>query len=138
MAADRALLDTGVLVAFLHGDDGAHERAVKALRSFHGTLLTTESVLTDSIHLLSKTNVGPSACVEFFLREGALLVPASRASLARCRLILERNAQLPIAYTDATLAALAEDTDTWTILTFQRQRFYTLRGPSGTRFRVRP
>lgn len=111
---------------------------MRALRAFRGTLLTTEAVLTESMRLLARTNVGPSACVEFFLRSGALLVPSSRSSLARCRLVVEERADMSASFTDATLLALAEETDTWTVLTFQRKRFYALRGRNDQRFRVRP
>lgn len=138
MAADRTLLDTGVLVAFLHRDDAAHERAVRAVRGVRGPLLTTEAVLTESMHLLGRTRGGTAACLEFFLRDGALLVPSSRAALARCRELMEAYADLPADFADATLVALAEETATWTILTLDRQDFSVYRGREGERFKIRP
>lgn len=138
MAADRALLDTGVLVAFLHRDDRDHRAAVDAVRRFRGTLLTTEAVLTESMHLLGRTAGGRAACLEFFLRDGALLAPSSRASLARCRGLLEAYDDLPADFADATLVALAEETDTWTVLTLDRADFSVYRGADGESFRVRP
>jgi len=75
MAVDRALLDTGVLVAFLHRDDADHEAAVEAIRARSGVLLTTEPVLTESMHLLGRTRGGTGACLEFFLRDGASSFP---------------------------------------------------------------
>lgn len=138
MAADRALLDTGVLVAFLHRDDEAHERAVETLRSARVTLLTTEAILTESMYLLARTRGGMSACLEFFLRDGALLVPSSRSSLARCRRVMQTYADLPADFADATLVALAEETDSWTVYTLDRKDFSVYRGPGGERFEIRP
>lgn len=138
MAAERALLDTGVLVAFLHRDDRAHDEAVGLLRSFRGVLLTTEAVLTESMYLLSRTRGGPAACLEFFLQDGAYLAPSSRASLARCRSVMEVYADLPADFADATLVALAEETDTWTVLTLDRQDFSVFRGAGGEAFEIRP
>lgn len=138
MAADRALLDTGVLVAFLHRDDEAHERAVETLRSARVTLLTTEAVLTESMYVLARTRGGMSACLEFFLRDGALLVPSSRSSLARCRRVMQTYADLPADFADSTLVALAEETDSWTVYTLDRQDFSVYRGPGGERFEIRP
>lgn len=138
MAAERALLDTGVLVAFLHRDDVDHERAVDVLQSFRGLLLTTEPVLTESMCLLGRTDGGTGACLEFFLRDGAHLVPPSRASLSRCGTLLDRYADLPADFADTTLVALAEETDTWTVLTLDRHDFSVYRGEEGQAFEVRP
>lgn len=138
MAAERALLDTGVLVAFLHRDDRAHEAAVGVLRAFRGALLTTEAVLTEAMYLLARTRGGAAACLEFFLRDGAYLVPSSRASLARCRDLMESYADLPADFADVTLVALAEETDTWTVFTLDRQDFSVYRGAGGEGFEIRP
>lgn len=138
MPAERALLDTGVLVAFLHRDDRAHEEAAAALRHFRGVLITTEAVLTEAMYLLARTRGGPAACLEFFLRDGAHLAPSSRASLARCRTLMETYADLPADFADATLVALAEETETWTVLTLDRQHFSVFRGTAGEAFAVRP
>lgn len=138
MAPERALLDTGILVAFLHRSDRAHGDAVQVLRDFRGALLTTEAVLTESMHLLSRTRGGPAACLEFFLRDGAYLAPSSRASLARCRSLMESYADLPADFADATLLSLAEETETWTVLTLDRQDFSVFRGAGGEAFEIRP
>ncbi|MDP2498242.1 MAG: PIN domain-containing protein [Candidatus Palauibacterales bacterium] len=138
MAAERALLDTSVLVAFLHADDQDHEVAVDAIRGFQGTLLATEAILTESMHLLGRTVGGPAACLTFFLRGGAMVVPSSRSSLARCRSLLEEYRDLPADFGDATLVALAEETETWTVLTLDRRDFSVYRGEDGQAFDVRP
>lgn len=138
MPAERALLDASVLVGFLHAGDQDHRAAVDAVQSFHGTLLTTEAVLTESMYLLGPTVGGQAACLTFFRRGGAMLVPSSRSSLARCRSLLEQYSDLPADFGDATLVALAEETDTWTVLTLDRRDFSVYRGEDGQAFDVRP
>jgi len=101
VAAERGLLDTGVLVAFLHSGDMDHDAAVRA--------------------------VG-----------GALLVPSSRPSLERCRTLLQQYDDLPADFADTTLVALAEETDTWTVLSLDRRDFSVYRGADGQRFEIRP
>lgn len=138
MPVDRSLLDTSVLVAFLHRDDAAHDAAVRTLRDIQGVLLTTEAVLTESMYLLGRTRGGPTACLEFFLRDGAYLVPTFRSALRRCRDLMATYGDLPADFADATLVALAEELDTWTVLTLDRRDFSGYRGADGQSFEIRP
>lgn len=136
--AERALLDTGVLVAFLHADDQAHDRSVEALKEFRGTLLTTEAVLTESVYLLGRVRGGGDACLEFFIRGGSILVPSSRESLIRGKALMNRYADLPMDFADATLATLAEEMDTRAVYTLDRRGFSTYRTAAGKAFEIRP
>jgi hypothetical protein len=135
---ERALLDTGVLVAYLHRDDQAHAKAVEALAAFRGTLLTTEPVLTESAYLMGRVPGGAEACLEFFIRGGAVLVPASRESLVRCKALRVRYANLDPDLADLTLVALAEEMKAYTIFTLDRRGFSAYRGERGKGFEVRP
>ena len=134
----RALLDTGVLVAFLHRTDAAHDRAVLAMQRFEGTLVTTEAVLTEGVYLLGGLSGGPARCLDFFIRGGAVLVPSSKAALVRSREIMDRYADLPADFADATLVALAEEMDAWTVFTLDRRGFSVYRGSDGQTFEIRP
>ncbi len=138
MPAERALLDTGVLVGFLHRGDADHERSVAALRDFTGTLLTTEAVLTESMYLLASARGGMEACLEFFIRGGAVLFPSSRESLVRCKALLEKYGDVAADFADATLVALAEELDTYTVFSLDRPGFGVYRGPRGRAFEIRP
>lgn len=138
MAAERALLDTGALVAFLHKDDAAHAAVAAALRDYRGVLLTSEAVLTESAYLLGRVAGGPEACLEFFLRGAAVLVPSSRSSLARCKTLMRTYADLPADFADATLVALAEEMRTFIVYTLDRRVFSAYRGEGGEGFEIRP
>jgi predicted nucleic acid-binding protein len=135
---ELALLDTGVLVAFLHRDDAWHEAAVESIREFRGTLLTTEAVLTEATYLLGRLTGGAAACLEFFIRGGAVLVPSSRESLARCKAVMQRYANVPADFADATLVALAEEMQAFTIYSLDRRDFSIYRGENGETFEIRP
>jgi len=76
--------------------------------------------------------------VDRALLDTGVLVPASRATLARCRTLLDEYRDLPADFADATLVALDEDTDSWTILTLDRRDFSVYRGRNGQRFEIRP
>jgi predicted nucleic acid-binding protein len=120
---ELALLDTGVLVAFLHRDDAWHEAAVESIREFRGTLLTTEAVLTEATYLLGRLTGG---------------APSSRESLARCKAVMQRYANVPADFADATLVALAEEMQAFTIYSLDRRDFSIYRGENGETFEIRP
>lgn len=138
MTDGRALLDTGPLVAILHRDDRHHQRCVEAFRTFRGILLSTEAVLTEAMHLLAGTLGGQQDCLEFFVRGGAILVPATRASLERCQSLMAQYQDLPMDFADATLVALAEEVGTREVFSLDRRGFEVYRiGKRGT-FRLFP
>lgn len=138
MAAERALLDTSALVALLHRDDGEHERVRQAFETFRGVLLSTEAVLTEALYLLAPIHRGPEVCLEFFIRGGAVLVPASRESLIRARTIVDRYSDLPADYADASLVAVGDEMEVYTIFTLDQRDFGVYRGEDGQRFRLLP
>lgn len=138
MAGELALLDTGVLVAYLHRDDQAHRRAVDALRAFRGTLLTTEAVLTESLYLLAEVAGGAAACLEFFIRGGAVLVPSTRESLVRCKALLARYENLPADFADVTLVVVGQEMNARVVYTLDRRGFSVYRTEKGKAFEIRP
>jgi hypothetical protein len=96
-------------------------------------MLTTEPVLTEAMHLLSRARGGPAACLAFFDRGGAVLVPQSRESLRRSAALMERYANVPMDFADATLVALAEETRRSAVFTLDRRGFGAYRlGARGT------
>jgi predicted nucleic acid-binding protein len=136
--AGELLLDTGALVATLHRNDRDHSRCVAVLEGFRGTLLTTEPVLTETMFLLARVPGGQDRCLEFFLRQGAVLVPQSKESLARCRELVARHHDLPMDFADATLVALAEDLGVKRVFTLDRRGFTVYRVGRRERFAIVP
>lgn len=132
------LLDTGGLVSLLDRSQARHRECVSFYEGWEGTVVSTEAVLTESAHLLSRAPGGVEACVRFFLQGGAMLVPSSRAALGRCRELVRKYADLPMDYADATLVALAEDLETAWVLTTDRRDFEVYRWRGRRPFRIVP
>ncbi len=136
--AGELLLDTGALVSVLDRSQVLHEPCAACLRGWTGPIVTTEAVLTEATHLLGRVHRGREACLDFVLRGGAVLVPSTRESLARCRVLIETYADLPMDFADATLVTLAEELDTHRILTTDRRDFEVYRIRGRKRFEVLP
>ncbi len=131
------LLDTGALVGLLDRRQSVHETCVNFFSGWKSSVVTTEAVLTESIHLLSEVHNGGTACLDIILNGGAVLVPSSETSLRRCRALLEKYSDLPIDFADATLIILAEELSTDLVFTFDNDfRIYRIRGRKS--FRIVP
>ena len=135
--ADELLLDTGALVGLLDRSQSIHNACVEFYSSWKGSVVTTEAVITEAIHLLSNVRNGGAACLDFLLGGGALLVPSTEPSIKRCRILLDKYADLPIDFADATLIVLAEELNTDLVFTFDSDfRIYRIRGRK--HFRIVP
>jgi predicted nucleic acid-binding protein len=135
--AGELLLDTGALVALLDRSQTVHQACVDLYNSWDGPVVTTEAVLTESTHLLSSAAGGVAACVDFILRGGILLAPSTEVSLLRCRTLIEKYSDLPMDFADATLVVLAEELNTDTVFTVDRDfHIYGIRGRK--RFHIVP
>lgn len=125
--AGELILDTGPFVALVDRSEARHQECVAALETWTGTIVTTEAVLTETLHLVGPAWHPQRACLEFILRGAVLLVPTSIESLRRASVLMEKHADLPMDYADATLVTLAEDLDTDLVFTLDRQDFSVLR-----------
>jgi predicted nucleic acid-binding protein len=122
----------------LHRDDRHHQRCREAFEGFRGFLLSTEAVLTEAMHLLGRIPDGRQACLEFFIRGGAVLVPATRANLQRCQSLMAQYEDAPMDFADATLVALAEEAGIRDIFTLDRRGFGVYRIEKRGTFRPFP
>lgn len=136
--AGELLLDTGALVSLLDRSQDRHEEFVRFYSEWSAPVVSTEAVLTEATHLLGRVPGGRRACLDFFASGGAVLVPASPASLRRCRALVERYSDLPMDYADSTLVALAEELDTDLVLTTDQRDFSVYRIGPRRRFRIVP
>ncbi len=132
------LLDTGAFVALVDRSETKHADCVAVLERWTGPILTTEGVLTEALYLVGPAWLPQKTCLEFFLRGAFLLVPSSKASLQRATALMEKYHDLPMDYTDATLVALAEDSETDHVFTLDRKGFSTYRLRGRKAFRLVP
>lgn len=132
------LLDTGAFVALLDKSEKNHERCVECFKDFKGMLLTTEPVLTETIYLLGQSLKAQKSTIEFILKGGATLVPQSMESLLRVIALMEKYRDIPMDFADATLVALAEETEIDEVFTLDLRGFYAYRIHGKKRFKVLP
>jgi predicted nucleic acid-binding protein len=136
--AGELLLDTGALVSLLDRSQTHHRQFKEFFSSWRGAVVSTEAVLTEATHLLGRTPGGPGLCLEFFFNGGATLVPSSLSTLRRCRVLLEKYADLPMDYADATLVVLAEELGTELVFTTDHRDFKVYRFGRDRPFRILP
>lgn len=136
--AGELLLDTGALVSLLDRSQTHHGACRRVFGDWAGTVVSTEAVLTEATHLLAEVAGGRAACVEFFLAGGAVLVPSTPASLRRVRALLDKYADLPMDFADATLVALGEELASSLVFTTDRMDFSAYRLNGQKPFRIVP
>ena len=134
--ANELLLDTGALVSLLDRSQRRHQEFAEFFDSWTGQVVTTEAVLTESTHLLGRVAGGAVACLDFVLSGGALLVPATTNSIRRARDLMNRYADCPMDFADATLVVLAEDLGTELVLTTDQRDFSVYRIAGRKKFKV--
>ena len=136
--AGELLLDTGGLVSVLDRSQSYHAEFARFFERWRGPVVSTEAVLTEATHLLSKVPGGTQACCDFFLDGGAVLVPSSPTALRRCRELIQVYHDLPMDFAGATLVVLAEELDTQVILTTDRRDFGVYRIRGRKKFKIKP
>ena len=101
------IVDSGLLIALFDGSDRYHEQAVAFLESGQGRLITNLPVITEVVYVL---DFSPTAQRDFlYWAERALHIDQNTlADMPRVRSILEKYADLPADFADASLVALAE------------------------------
>lgn len=132
------LVDTGALLALLNPKDRWHERCVEAFESLRLPLATTAAVLTELFHLVGEHPADLRATWRL-LRSGAVRVlHIADAGLPDIQELMERYADRPMDFADATLVHLAARESLTTVFTVDHNDFETFRIPDGRRFRVVP
>ncbi len=132
------LLDTGGFVAILNRNERRHRDCVRILESCRGPILTTEAVLTETLHLLDHEPRARRLCLDFFARQAIFLIPSSLKTLVRVSELMEKYRDVPMDYADATLVALAEESGIGDILTLDRQDFSVFRWRGARPFNILP
>ncbi len=132
------LLDTGAFVALMDRSEARHADCVAVLEARRGPILTTEPVLTETLHLVGPGWRPQKVCLEFFLRGAFLLIPSSRTSLERAAVLMEEYQDIPMDYADATLVTVAEELQIDEVFTLDRRGFSAYRLRRKKSFKVLP
>lgn len=114
------LVDSGPFIALFDGSDAHHDQAVRAVRSYRGRLVTNGAVLTEVCHLLGFAGGAPRLDFLRWVERSVEVDGPTVEDLPRARALLERYANLPAGFTDATLVRLAERRGITEIFTVDR------------------
>jgi uncharacterized protein len=119
----KALLDTGPWIALIDRSEAAHNTCVQWFASFSGELFSTEAVLTEVLYLLNFSFKAQQAVLDFVIRGVVTLVPSDIHSLHLARSLMEKYADLPMDFADATLVCLAQESGILDIATLDHKDF---------------
>ena len=122
------ILDTGPLVAYLASTDPAHAKVTLLLDGFSGLLLTTSAVVTEAMYFVASVPRGPRVLAEFLAASGAQVHDFTQPrDLGEAVALMEKYADTPMDYADATLVLLAERLNVLDVLTLDRRGFSVYR-----------
>jgi hypothetical protein len=137
LAMKTWLIDTGPLVAYLNRTEPMHERVGSCLNEFAGQLCTTSAVITEVMCFLADVEDGPLACAELLRASAITIAESTQPSQIRAAAkLMDKYADTPMDFADATLVLLAEELGVMDILTLDRRGFSTYRTAKGKPFRL--
>jgi predicted nucleic acid-binding protein len=130
------LLDTGPLVAFLDRSESDHDRVRKFFAASEGLrLITTGAVITEAFYFLCDLPHGSHSLTAFLDRSAVEIRDTFHPeALAGAVRLMEKYADTPMDFPDATLVWMAEQTATDKVLTFDRRGFSVFRFAKNRRF----
>lgn len=131
------LLDSGPAVALLNVRDPDHNWAIEFITGFSGQLHTTSAVITEAMHFAGATRKGPGLVCEFVAASRMLVHDyAQAAELRDAVALMDKYADTPMDYADATLVLLAEKLGVYDILTLDWRGFTVFRTRDGRSFNI--
>lgn len=130
------LVDTGPLVAYLDARDPAHTRVATAWDAFTGRLATTSAVITEAMHFVAATPKGPLHLAALVAGSEMDVYDLTRPpELHEAAVLMEKYADTPMDFADATLVLLAEALGLEDIFTLDRRGFSVYRTRNGRALR---
>jgi predicted nucleic acid-binding protein len=132
------LLDTGPLVAYLDAQDQWHVACSRAWPGLADRCVTTEAVLTEASHLVSRGGGPAAVALELVLAARIPIASLDERAHRHVALLMARYSDLPMDYADATLVATAEALGLERVFTTDRRGFGAYRGPRGIGFELLP
>jgi len=132
------LLDTGPLVALLDRSEPDHDRVQSFMARLRGSrLVTTGAVITEAFYFLSDVRDGPASLASFLDASATEVRDAfSAEALAAAVRLMNKYADIPMDFPDATLVWIAEFSGTDRILTLDRRGFSSFRFRKNRRFKL--
>jgi len=133
------IVDTGPLVAYLDADDPSHARVAPHWDAFCGQLVTSSAVITEAMHFVATSPGGPRSLAELVEESGMEVYDLSRPpELREAAALMEKYADTPMDFADATLVLLAEALRIDDVVTLDFRGFSAYRTRNGRALRPVP
>jgi predicted nucleic acid-binding protein len=131
------LLDAGPTIAWLDANDPYHSAVREKMGELTGRLVTTGAVITEVMFFLQEAREGALRLTDWLRRMRVDIVNCfDPESLQSAALLMERYADAPMDYADATLVACADELNCGDILTLDIRGFRTYRYQRHKRFKL--
>ena len=104
----HVLVDSGPLIALFDRDDAHHQKVMKFMKTFRGSLVTTWPVLTEVMYMLDFHPQVPVDFLRWVDDGGVILYQLETEHLARIRELHETYRDLPSDLADVSLIAASE------------------------------
>ena len=122
----------------LDAADQWHDRCVAAWHELADRCQTTEAVVTEASHLVSRGGAPAALPLEFLLSVGIPIIALEQPGHEHAVRLMNRYANVPMDYADATLMVVAEALKLDTVLTTDRRGFRAYRRANGAAFVIEP
>jgi predicted nucleic acid-binding protein len=128
------ILDTGPLIALFDPKDPDHQHCHAELKKIRTALYTTEAVLTEAFHLLEPGSRGAEGLMQFVIEGYVSIVPLDKDGTIRAFELMNKYADCPMDYADASIVVIAEALNTLSVFTLDVRDFSTYRIKKGHRY----
>ena len=115
------ICDTGPLVAYLNRNDPYHAWAIAVMKQVRPPVLTSESVLTETVYFLREDRVDVGPLFTLVERKAVILDFDLSAHWPRVRALMARWEQMDLA--DASMVVMSELHADCQVLTVDRRDF---------------
>ncbi len=131
------LLDTGPIVALLDRRDTHHKWVSKRFGDAVGRFLTTGPVVTEAAFFLQDVRDGMARLFDLLASPGIEICDSFRSSRLRAAAaLMQRYADTPMDFADATLVVLADELEVNRVITLDERGFRTYRHGRGRAFQL--
>jgi len=138
MSRRTVLLDTGPIVAFLDAADQWHLECRDAWREVADKCVTTDAVVTEACHLIGRSRATSVLALEFLLAAEIPILGLEPPLHEYAAHLMNRYADLPMDYADASLVAVADALKIGAVFTMDRKGFRAYRRSRGSHFEILP
>jgi hypothetical protein len=128
------IIDTGPLIALFDPKDPDHKDCHIELKKINSALYTTEAVLTEAFHLLDPGSRGAEGLMQFIIEGYASIVPLGKDGITRAFELMNKYADSPMDFADASIVVIAEVMKTLSVFTLDVRDFSTYRIKKGHRY----